>query len=48
MSFPPGTEMFQFPGFALIPLFHSRNKSFVSDDRGQTTEDRYRYPSSVG
>ena len=20
MSFPPGTEMFQFPGFALIPL----------------------------
>ena len=28
MSFPPGTEMFQFPGFALIPLFCSENKSF--------------------
>ncbi len=21
MSFPPGTEMFQFPGFASIPLY---------------------------
>ena len=27
MSFPPGTEMFQFPGFALILLFCSENKS---------------------
>ena len=26
MSFPPGTEMFQFPGFALIPLFEFENK----------------------
>ena len=27
MSFPPGTEMFQFPGFALILLLDSENKS---------------------
>ena len=26
MSFPPGTEMFQFPGFAFIPLLNSGNK----------------------
>jgi hypothetical protein len=26
MSFPPGTEMFQFPGFALILLLNSENK----------------------
>jgi hypothetical protein len=26
MSFPPGTEMFQFPGFAFILLLDSENK----------------------
>ena len=29
MSFPPGTEMFQFPGFALVPLFNSGSKSLL-------------------
>jgi hypothetical protein len=28
MSFPPGTEMFQFPGFALIPLWIQRISPF--------------------
>ena len=35
MSFPPGTEMFQFPGFASNPLWIQR-----SDTSYQTTEDR--------
>jgi hypothetical protein len=35
MSFPPGTEMFQFPGFASNPL--SFQESDTSDQR---TEDR--------
>lgn len=39
MSFPPGTEMFQFPGFALNPLFYSGVQYLLLDDRGQTTED---------
>ena len=26
MSFPPGTEMFQFPGFAFVP-YEFRNES---------------------
>ena len=25
MSFPPGTEMFQFPGFALNPMYSGHN-----------------------
>ena len=37
MSFPPGTEMFQFPGFALIPLFHSENKSLLLISVGPKT-----------
>ena len=37
MSFPPGTEMFQFPGFALIPLFDSRNKSLLLISVGPKT-----------
>ena len=31
MSFPPGTEMFQFPGFAFIPLFDLENKYLLVD-----------------
>ena len=31
MSFPPGTEMFQFPGFAFIPLLNSGNKYLLHD-----------------
>ena len=37
MSFPPGTEMFQFPGFASMNLAAHR---WSPDDRGQKTEDR--------
>ena len=37
MSFPPGTEMFQFPGFALIPLFYSENKSLLLISVGPKT-----------
>ena len=37
MSFPPGTEMFQFPGFALIPLFDSENKSLLLISVGPKT-----------
>src|SRR5262245_30625073 len=38
MSFPPGTEMFQFPGFAFDP-YGFRIKYYFSEDRGQTTDD---------
>jgi hypothetical protein len=37
MSFPPGTEMFQFPGFAFIPLFDSRNKYLLLISVGPKT-----------
>ena len=37
MSFPPGTEMFQFPGFAFIPLFCSENKSLLVISVGPKT-----------
>ena len=37
MSFPPGTEMFQFPGFAFIPLCDSRNKSLLLISVGPKT-----------
>jgi hypothetical protein len=36
MSFPPGTEMFQFPGFASNP-YGFRIRSLVSERRRQTT-----------
>ena len=39
MSFPPGTEMFQFPGFAFMTYVFS-HKYFKSEDGGQTTDDR--------
>jgi hypothetical protein len=38
MSFPPGTEMFQFPGFALIPLLNSENKYLRLEVRNQKSE----------
>jgi hypothetical protein len=45
MSFPPGTEMFQFPGFAFIPLFCSENKSFMrKTENGKRKTD---IPSAV-
>ena len=37
MSFPPGTEMFQFPGFAFIPLFCSENKYLLLISVGPKT-----------
>ena len=37
MSFPPGNEMFQFPGFALILLFYSENKSLLLISVGPKT-----------
>ena len=37
MSFPPGTEMFQFPGFAFIPLFDSENKYLLLISVGPKT-----------
>jgi len=37
MSFPPGTEMFQFPGFAFIPLFYSENKYLLLISVGPKT-----------
>ncbi len=37
MSFPPGTEMFQFPGFAFIPLLNSRNKYLLMISVGPKT-----------
>ena len=33
MSFPPGTEMFQFPGLAFEPLCIQGSKYFVSDEQ---------------
>ena len=47
MSFPPGTEMFQFPGFALIPLFYSENKSLLLISVGPKTAPS-RLPRSRG
>ena len=40
MSFPPGTEMFQFPGFALIPLLNSENKYLRIRRQRTETESR--------
>jgi hypothetical protein len=40
MSFPPGTEMFQFPGFAFILLFYSENKSLLLISVGPKTAHR--------
>jgi hypothetical protein len=37
MSFPPGTEMFQFPGFAFILLFYSENKYLLLISVGPKT-----------
>ena len=37
MSFPPGTEMFQFPGFAFIPLLNSGNKYLLMISVGPKT-----------
>jgi hypothetical protein len=37
MSFPPGTEMFQFPGFAFILLFYSENKYLLMISVGPKT-----------
>ena len=37
MSFPPGTEMFQFPGFAFILLFCSENKYLLMISVGPKT-----------
>jgi hypothetical protein len=50
MSFPPGTEMFQFPGFAFIPLWiQGINTSIqTTEDRGRRTESQsFPRPSSV-
>src|SRR5215472_15174378 len=49
MSFPPGTEMFQFPGFAFIPLcIQGINPSCqTTEDRRQRTDIAIRRPSSV-
>ena len=41
MSFPPGTEMFQFPGFAFVTYVFS-HKSFVSMTREQPSPGRGR------
>ena len=40
MSFPPGTEMFQFPGLAFEPLCiqGSNTSDQRTDDRGRTTD----------
>ena len=40
MSFPPGTEMFQFPGFAFVPYLF-RYKSFVSMTSKQRSQTRF-------
>ena len=37
MSFPPGTEMFQFPGFAFILLLYSENKYLLLISVGPKT-----------
>jgi hypothetical protein len=48
MSFPPGTEMFQFPGFASNPLcIQGSDTSYqMTDDRRRTTDGSH-LPSSV-
>ena len=48
MSFPPGTEMFQFPGFASNPLcIQDSDTSYQrTEDRRQTTKGQ-NLPSSV-
>jgi hypothetical protein len=42
MSFPLGTEMFQFPRFAFVP-YEFRNKYFGSEIRNQLSVLRHRH-----
>ena len=48
MSFPPGTEMFQFPGFASNPLSFQESDTFdqSTEDRRQTTKGFHLRPPS--
>jgi hypothetical protein len=41
MSFPPGTEMFQFPGFAFDPYeFRTKSLHLIPEIRNQTSAIR--------